>query len=71
MVLHRTLFKAMALAPGDEDAFCASPSVLVVPHIIPPNIKVVIDSHNYNNLLPIISAFQEVMFGRKWAWTTD
>ncbi len=54
MALHHTLLRVTALAPGDEDAFCTSPSVLVVPHVIPPNIKVLMDSHNYNNLLPNI-----------------
>ena len=41
-------------APGDADSFCTDelPSRGTPPPIYPPNLKILLDSYNYVNLLP-------------------
>ena len=43
-----------ARAPGDADSFCTTvfPSSVNIPPIYPPNLKILLDSYNYVNLLP-------------------
>lgn len=54
-VLHFLLLEVVAQAPGDEDEFCTSQSVSIIPPSFPPNSKILMDSYNYISLLPILN----------------
>ena len=44
----------MSQAPGDEDSFCTTLSISIIPPFYPPNSVILMDSYSYINLIPVL-----------------
>ena len=51
LILLFSLPITSAQAPGDEDEFCSSPNEVKEHPVFPNNVKILMDSFNYINLL--------------------